>query len=72
MWTQSGKNKFTRVRRKESVEKYHPSALTDHVALSNHTINWEGVKLPMSESHWKIRGIKEAVQIHKTGPHMMN
>ena len=44
----------------------------DHVAQSNHTIDWEGVKLPMSESHWKIRGIKEAVQIRKMGPHTMN
>ena len=34
-----GEKKFTRVRRKESVEEYHPSALTDHVAQSNHTID---------------------------------
>ena len=67
-----GKKKFTRARRKESVAEYHPSALTDHVAQSNHTITWEGVNLPMSESHWKIRGIKEAVQIRKTGPLAMN
>ena len=59
--------KCTRSRRKESVEEYHPSALTGHVAQSNHTIDWEGVKIPMSESHWKIRGIKEAMQIRKTG-----
>ena len=63
-----GDKKFTRARRKESLEEYHPSAPTDHMAQSIHTINWEGVKLPMSESHWKIRGIKEAVQIRKTGP----
>ena len=67
-----GDNKYTRTRRKESLEEYHPSALMDHVAQSNNTINWEGFKLPMSESHWKIRGIKEVVQIHKTGPHVMN
>ena len=35
--------KYTRARRKESVEEYHPSALMDHVAQSNHTIDWEGV-----------------------------
>ena len=55
-----GDNRFTRARRKESMEEYHPSA------------DWEGVKLPLSESQWKIRGIKEAVQIHRTGPHAMN
>ena len=33
---------------------------------------WEGVKFPMSESHWNIRGIKEAVQIRKSGPYAMN
>ena len=27
-----GEKKFTRARRKESVEEYHPSALMDHVA----------------------------------------
>ena len=37
-----GKKKFTRARRKELVEEYHPSALMDHVAQSNHTIDWEG------------------------------
>ena len=59
-------HKFTRARRKESVVEYHTSALMDHVAQSNHTID------PMSESHWKVRGIKEAMQIHKTGSHVTN
>ena len=54
------------------MEEYHPLALTDYLTQSNHTIDWEGVKLPMSESLWKIRGINEAVQIRKTGPHAMN
>ena len=67
----SVRDKFTRARRNESVEEYHSSALTDHVAQSNHTIDLEGVKLPMSESHWKIRGMKDAVQIRKMGPHTM-
>ena len=67
-----GEKKFTRARRNESVEEYPPSALTDHMAESNHTIDWEGVKLPLSESHWKIRGIKEVVHICKMGPLAMN
>ena len=44
-----GENKFTRARRKESVEDYHPSALMDHVAQSNHTIDCRHAK--MSSSH---------------------
>ena len=67
-----GKKKYTRARRKESVDEYDPSGLMDNVAQSNHTIDWAGVKLPMSESHWKIKGIKEAMQMCKTGPHTMN
>ena len=35
------KLKFTRARRKESETDYHHSALTDHVAQSNHTIDWD-------------------------------
>ena len=31
--------KFTRARRKESVEKYHPSVLMNYMAQSNHTID---------------------------------
>ena len=71
MWTQSG-IRSSPGREERSQEEYHPSALMDHVVQSNHTIDWEGVKLPMSESHWKIRGVKEAVQICNMGPHTIN
>ena len=39
------------VRDKKFTRAYNPSALNDHVAQSNHTIDWEGFKPPMSESH---------------------
>ena len=50
--------KFTRSRKKDSTSEYHPSALTDHVAQHNHTIDWDNVRLPLKESDWMIRGIK--------------
>ena len=46
--------------------------VTDHVSQSNHTIDWEKVKLPMKEAQWRIRGIKEAVAIRKAGPRTLN
>ena len=64
--------KFTRSRKKDSLTEYHPSALTDHVAQTNHTIDWDKVSFPMKETQWKIRGIKEAIQIKKTGPDSLN
>ena len=50
----------------------HQSALTDHIAKKNHTINWEGVRLPAKESDWKKRGVKEAIFIRKVGTHTIN
>ena len=38
--------KYTRSRKKDSQTELHPSAITDHVAKENHTIDWEGVKFP--------------------------
>ena len=64
--------KYTRARRKESATEFHQSALMDHVAQSNHTIDWDKAKLPMKEPHWKTRGIKEAVLIRKAGPLVLN
>ena len=64
--------KFTRSRKKESVTEYHTSALTDHVAQSNHTIDWGQARLPVKEANWTIRGIREAVTIKKAGPRALN
>ncbi len=64
--------KFTRLRKKESESEYHPSAMTDHVAQNNHTINWDKVTFPTKEPHWTTRGIREAIHIKLSRPHAMN
>ena len=64
--------KYSRARRKESLTEIHQSALTDHVVSKNHTIDWEGVRLPAKEPDWKKRGVKEAIFITKAGMLMIN
>ena len=59
--------KYIRARRKESLMEIHQLALTDHVASKNHTLDWEGVKLPAKEPDWKKREVKEAIFIRKVG-----
>ena len=44
--------KLTRSRKKDLLTEVYPSALTVHVAHSNHTINWETGKLHMKEDDW--------------------
>ena len=39
----------------------------NHVDSKNHTIDWEGVRLPAKEPDWKKRGGKEAIFIRKAG-----
>ena len=46
--------RYTRAWRKESLMEIHHSVLTDHVSSKNYTINWDGVKLPLKESDWKM------------------
>ena len=69
--TMEGK-KFTRGQRKKSQAEFHQSALTDHIASENHTIDWDNVTFPMRESEWKKRGIKEAITIRKAGTRALN
>ena len=38
--------KYTRSRKEDSLTEVHPSAIMDHAAKENHTIDWEGVKFP--------------------------
>ena len=59
-------------RKKESVTEIHQSALMDHVASKNHTIDWEGVRLPEKEPDCKKRGVKEAIFIRKAGTRTIN
>ena len=50
----------------------HQSALMDHVASKNHTIDWESVRLPAKEPDCKKRGVKEAIFIRKAGTYAIN
>ena len=59
---------FTRAKIRESQTEYHQSALTDHVAVCNHTIDWEGVKLPAKDKKRYLRGHL----YQKAGPHATN
>ena len=63
----SWKSKITPELERESQTKLHQSALTDHVGKENHTIDWEGVRLPAKELNYKKRGISEAIAIRKAG-----
>ena len=64
--------KYKRSRKKDSLMELHPSAITDHVAKENHTLDWEGVKFQIGDTDWTARGVTEAVEIRKTGAHAMN
>ena len=64
--------KYTRSRRKESEVEVHQSAITDHVAQYNHTIDWDKVMFPAKEPQWKMRGIQEAIHIFKSRPNTLN
>ena len=60
--------KNTRVRRKESLTAIHQSALTDHIASKNHTIDWEGVRPPSKRTRLdEERG--ERSHLHQEGGH---
>ena len=37
-----------------------------------HSIDWEGVKFLARDTDWTARGVKDAVEIRKTGAHAMN
>ena len=63
---------YTRANKRELQTEHHKSALTDHVAVCNHAINWDGVKLPAKDPDWTKRGIREAICIKKAGPHAIN
>ena len=63
---------YTRAKKRESQTEHHQSALTDHVAVCMHNIDWEGLKLPAKYPDWTKRGIREAICIRKAGPPAIN
>ena len=64
--------KYTRTRRQGSLTESHWSALMDHVASKNHTINCDGMRLTAKEPDGSKRGVKEASVIRKLGMHTVN
>ena len=63
---------FTRAQRKASASTINKSAITDHIAATNHTIGWGDSKILTKESHRTRRWIKEAIHILKQSGHTMN
>ena len=55
----------------ESTDMDYKSALAAHAATSNHIIDWDNVKELEQEQDWKLRGIKEAIQI-RANPQSLN
>ena len=51
---------YTRSTHKVSVSEQHKSAITDHVAATYHSINWEDAKVIDRESDKCTRWLKEA------------
>ena len=58
---------YTRSTRKASVTEQHKSAITDHVAATNHSINWEEAKVIDREADKCTRWLKEAIWIRRRG-----
>ena len=54
------------------MSEVHPLAIVDYAVKDNHTIDWEDVKFLASNTDWISRGVKEEVEIGKSGAHSMN
>ena len=61
---------FARGAAQEESKTIHKSAITDHVMQLNHVMDWEGAKIIDKEPDWKVRGIKEAINIRRTKENM--
>ena len=63
------KKRYTRYMMEDSLTEVHPSAIMDHIAKANHSINWEGVKFPARDTDWTAREVKDAVEIRNPQGH---
>jgi hypothetical protein len=63
---------YTRAYKKASVDEQYKSAITEHVASSNHVIGWEEVKVIDKEAHKTTRWLKEAIWIRRKGKETLN
>ena len=70
--TKNTKGVATRTKRKESVDRMHKSAITDHSVSKNHVIDWENTRIKAREDDTLKRGIKEAIWIRKEQQQNMN
>ena len=59
----SNSRRFTRLSSSQATQEHWKSALTDHVMVHNHIINFEDVKVLDKASEKNLRLIKEAVYI---------
>ena len=63
---------YTRALRKSKIGDQHKSAVTDHVAATNHAINWDDTHIIDKEGHKTTRWLKEAIWIRRRGTNTMN
>ncbi len=69
---EASKQHFTRANRKNSETVWNKSAITDHVAQTNHTINWQEASSVDRETIRPVRWIRESIQIRKLGKSTFN
>ena len=67
----SAKN-YTRSQRKASTSEVFKSAITEHVAASNHVIGWDEAVIIDQEPDKTTRWLKEAIWIRSRGNNTMN
>ena len=63
--------KFTRSQRISSLSEDYKSAVAEHAATKNHSLDWDNIKSLGQEPNWRLRGIKEAMEI-RSNPCNMN
>ena len=66
------KKHYTRKVRKESVAESHISAITDHVAETNHSIDWPSATVIDRESDKFTRWIRESIWLRRRENKTMN
>ena len=64
--------RYTRAEKKEALQVFHKSAVTDHCARENHIIDWSEAKIIDRESERRARQVREAVWIRRKEKECMN
>ena len=64
--------RFTRAEKKEALQTFHKSAVTDHQARYNHIIDWNEAKIIDRESERRARQVREAIWIRRKSKECMN